>query len=656
MTRTAHAAVSCVLLCALGALVSAQGPVKYIYDELGRLVGVVDVTGNSAVYAYDAVGNLLSITRFVSTDVAIIEFTPDTGPVGTAVTIYGSGFSTTPAQNTVQFNGTTATVTAATSTSLLVTVPSGATTGTISVTVSATMATSGAAFGVTANLAPSISSFTPTIGHAGTAVTVSGSNFDGAALTNRLKFNATIGTVSSSTATSIVTTVPSASGGRIRVSTPAGEAVSTDDFFIPPSPYAAADVQHTSRMTFTDSKAVNLTTGGKIGLVLFDGTAGQRTSMKVVPGVVSDVVIYRPDGAALASVSGSTTRLIEPPLLPATGTYSTLVDFLGSSTGTTTITLYAVPADVTGTLTAGGASQAVTMSTPGQNARLTFTGAVDQRISLRVSSGPVGSTTIQNPDGSALTSVSVGPVQGFIDTRTLSAAGTYGVFVNPGEASTGTVTLTLYDVPADVEDTITPGGGAVGTSYTTPGQNGRLTFSGTTNQRVSLRISGGPISTVTMKHPDGSTLASASSNVLSTFIDTKTLSNTGTHAIAIDPHGANTGTLTFTLYDVPADVTGTLTVGGAAVPVTITTAGQNGSLTFSGTQGQQVTVRMTSNSVSNLNVKLLKPDGSQLASATSSSSSFNLATQTLPTTGTYTVTLDPAQWNTGSVTVQVTTP
>jgi hypothetical protein len=144
--------------------------------------------------------------------------------------------------------------------------------------------------------------------------------------------------------------------------------------------------------------------------------------------------------------------------------------------------------------------------------------------------------------------------------------------------------------------------------------------------------------------------------VLTTFIDTQTLSSTGTHSIAIDPGGTATGSLTFTLYDVPADVTGSLTVGASAVPVTITTAGQNGAFTFAGTSSQQVTVRLTSNTVANLTVKLLKPDGSQLTSTTSSASSFTLATQTLPTTGTYTIVIDPAQWNAGSFNIQVTNP
>jgi YD repeat-containing protein len=51
-----------VLLICTTAL-TAQSPVRYVYDELGRLVAVIDPTGAAAIYHYDAVGNLLSITR-----------------------------------------------------------------------------------------------------------------------------------------------------------------------------------------------------------------------------------------------------------------------------------------------------------------------------------------------------------------------------------------------------------------------------------------------------------------------------------------------------------------------------------------------------------------------------------------------------------------
>lgn len=119
---------------ALGAGPFAQGTVRYVYDEAGRLVAVIDANGDAAAYQYDAVGNLLGITRTTSTQVSIIEFTPDSGSTAQPVTIYGTGFSATPAQNTVSFNGVTATVSSASANMLEVTVPAGATTGAISVT------------------------------------------------------------------------------------------------------------------------------------------------------------------------------------------------------------------------------------------------------------------------------------------------------------------------------------------------------------------------------------------------------------------------------------------------------------------------------------------------------------------------------------------
>lgn len=657
MLQTARSFVcACAILLASAASAPAQSPVMYVYDELGRLVAVTDGSGETAKYTYDAVGNVLSIARVNATTVSIIEFTPNGGPIGATVTIFGTGFSAVPSQNTVAFNGTAATVTAATVNKLTVIVPSAATSGTISVTTSSGTASSSDAFAVTAAAVPAITGFTPAIGSAGTAVTVSGANFDPVILNNRLRFNVTMGAVSSSTGSTIGATVPAAAGGPIRISTPAGVAVSTDDFFIPPAPYSAADVQHTSRMTFGDSRAVANTTSGKIGLVLFDGTAGQRASLKAAPGVLGTVSIYRPDGGLLVSRSLSMTGLLEPPLLPATGSYGVSVDPTGSSTGTITVTLYHVPADFTSSITPGGASVTASMGTPGQNGQLTFSGAVNQRISLRVSSGPIGSVTIQNPDGSTLATTSVTAVQQFIDTRTLTTAGSYGIFVNPFEAHTGNVTLTLYDVPADVTGTIAPGGSPVTTSFTTPGQNGRLTFSGTASQRVSLRTSGGPIASITMQNPDDSTFATGSSNVLATFIEPKTLASTGTHGIAINPSGTATGNLTFTLYDVPPDTTGTVSIGSAAVPVVIAGAGQNGTLTFAGLSGQQVTVRVTSSTISNVMVRLLKPDGSQLTSGSSIFANFNLATQTLPVSGTYTISIDPPQWHTGSLNIQVTNP
>ena len=76
----------------------------------------------------------------------ITSFTPTSGVVGSSVTITGTNFDTTPANNTVFFGATKATVTAATTTQLTVTVPTGATFAPITVQVNNRTAISDAFF------------------------------------------------------------------------------------------------------------------------------------------------------------------------------------------------------------------------------------------------------------------------------------------------------------------------------------------------------------------------------------------------------------------------------------------------------------------------------------------------------------------------------
>jgi hypothetical protein len=102
-------------------------------------------------------------------------------------------------------------------------------------------------------------------------------------------------------------------------------------------------------------------------------------------------------------------------------------------------------------------------------------------------------------------------------------------------------------------------------------------------------------------------------------------------------------------------VTGTLVINDPATPVSLTIS-QVAQLTFAGTQGQQVTVRLTGNTMGYTSVVLKKPDGSTLTSTATSGTNFNLSTQTLPTTGTYTVWIDPSGAVTGSINVRVTNP
>ena len=99
---------------------------------------------------------------------------------------------------------------------------------------------------------------------------------------------------------------------------------------------------------------------------------------------------------------------------------------------------------------------------------------------------------ISNPDGTNLVGSTLVTGAGtFIDTRTLPAAGTYTIAIDPSAANVGSMTMTLYDVPADATAPISPGGAAATLAITTPGQNGRVTFAGTAGQRMVPVVASG---------------------------------------------------------------------------------------------------------------------------------------------------------------------
>lgn len=58
-----------LVLCAVG---TSHAQVQYIYDEVGRLTGVIAPTGDAARYTYDATGNIVSVQSSASTSVSII--------------------------------------------------------------------------------------------------------------------------------------------------------------------------------------------------------------------------------------------------------------------------------------------------------------------------------------------------------------------------------------------------------------------------------------------------------------------------------------------------------------------------------------------------------------------------------------------------------
>ncbi len=153
----------------------------------------------------------------------ISGLTPASGPVGTLVTFSGSGFN---GATRVAFAGVTASFTLLSDAQITATVPAGAAAGPVSVTTPGGTA-SGPSFTVTLPR-PAISSFTPSSGGVGTAVTVTGSNFNGA---TQVAFNGVPAAFTVISSSAIVAGVPSgASTGPISVTTPGGRVVSSANY------------------------------------------------------------------------------------------------------------------------------------------------------------------------------------------------------------------------------------------------------------------------------------------------------------------------------------------------------------------------------------------------------------------------------------------
>jgi hypothetical protein len=610
--------------------------------------------------------------------VTITGFSPPAGPAGTVVAVTGTGFGVTPGENSVTIGGVLAQVTSATATQLSVTVPAGAPTGLIAL-VTARGNTATFENFVVESSAPGITGFSPAIGTPGTVVTIAGARFMTTANQNTAAVNVTQGSVTSSTTTELTATIATGStSGRLTVLTPNGTAVSSEDFIVPPSPYGVADVATAARIPFATGSTVTLSTANKIGLRLFDGAPGVRVSLLGTNGITGQILgcdvmvsVLRPTGASVAAPTCMEQGgFIDTKTLGAAGTYSILVDPAGAATGSVTLTLYEVPADFGGVIVPGGPGVTRSVVTPGQNGALTFSGTAGQRVSLlgtNMVSGQVAITcdvevSVLKPDGSVLAPATCMEASGFIDTLTLPSSGTYTIAVDPKSHAVGDVTLTLYDVPADFTSSIVPGGSVTAT-LGTRGQNGAITFSGTAGQRVAVMGTQGMSGQIGLTcdvnarilNPNGTVLAADACMEMSGFIDTKTLPTTGTYTIVVDPVKWAIGAVTLTLYDVPAEAMGTVTIGGSPVAVPLS-QGQNGTLTFTATAGQQVTVRMTSNTIGWTTIKLLKPDGTLVTQSMAPWASFNLTTMTLATGGTYTIVVDPRDGNAGTISVAVTSP
>ena len=171
--------------------------------------------------------------ELISAEPTIASFMPTSGPVGTSVTITGTGLTGATA---VAFNGTNASsFTVNSDTQITVLVPVGASTGAIAVATPDGTAVSVDNYTVLVSQTPTITSFSPGSGGFGASITINGVNLIGATAVTFGGSSAQF-TVSNS-GRRITAFVPAgATSGSIVVTTPVGSATSAGIFTVVPRP------------------------------------------------------------------------------------------------------------------------------------------------------------------------------------------------------------------------------------------------------------------------------------------------------------------------------------------------------------------------------------------------------------------------------------
>jgi len=286
-----------------------------------------------------------------------------------------------------------------------------------------------------------------------------------------------------------------------------------------------------------------------------------------------------------------------------------------------------------------------TVSTPGQNARMTFAGTAGQRVSLTASVVSIPSSTvwIERPNGASIAQFTTGTSGRFMSPVTLPQSGTYIVHIDPQGSGTGHMSLDPEIVPGDPVYPIVANGVVVSGTNGGAGQNALFTFSGSASQKISLVVLNSTMGSanVSILKPDGSTLVSSFSIASGGgYVDTTTLPVSGTYTIKADPSGTNVGSADLQLYTVPGAATSAITPNSGTASITTTAPGQSAKLTFTGGAGWNAVLKMASGSACTATVSMTAPNGSTKIAATTVSPNGQVSAS-LTANGTYTVTIDP---------------
>ena len=658
-----------LLLILIPTLLSSLGhAATYVYDASGRLRAMTSSTGESANYVYDDLGNLVAIDRIPASQLAMFVFTPNHGSVGTVVTIHGQGFSSTPGNNILTFNGLAATVTTATATKLTTIVPAGATTGLLSEIVGSASTTSLDTFVVTASddaHPPTITSFSPLIADSTTTINVLGDHFAPVTGLVRAGVNTTSGAVTPYSDTQLAFQVPMQTGsGPVTVDTAYGTAQSSQPLVVVSSSVGAANVVASTNLQVDGSpQDLTISGNGKYAAATFFATSGENIGVGISELTATSttypqyanlsITVYNLNGAPLLNdvpcgISGCDMNLSN---LPVSGTYTLLIRSANGDPSMVVSFSAAVSHDLV-VEAASGAPTAVTLGL-GQNGRLKFAGAAGTSGGMQIATSSTQpshrrvAVTILKPDGTSLLS-RTGYGSYAIELLNFPTTGTYTAFFDPELGATTSTSASLADETAGGLDV---GGDSRSISADSSAYFG---FSADAGSNIGIGISALAVQNnfysdlnVTLYRPDGvvQTNTLCTLTYLGCDLNLSSAPVGGFYGVKVssqyspyepDLHMSFVATAT-------NDLAGTLT-STAPLPVELQSPGENARITFSGTSGEaagiQVAITSTSPEARPVYVTVLKPDGSTFLSG-GDYGGYAAHLANLPAAGAYTVFLDP---------------
>ena len=259
---------------------------------------------------------------------------------------------------------------------------------------------------------PTITGFSPTSGAVGTAVTITGQNFDAVAANNQVKFNGIAAIITAATTTAITTTVPqTATTGPITVTTPISTATSAGAFTV------------TKTQDFLLSLLPNLASVAATGSATYQVRV-TSTGPNDFTGFVN---------LSLSGLPAGVTVTLSPPQATVNTVTTVLLNTASAAAGTFSLTVTGI-APIDGTTTSHTAAAVLTVLPAG-------TSTLSGRVLASKDDSPLANVTIKLGTRTVLTdaggnflvdNVPTGPQIVFVDGATASSpAATYPVVPVP---------------------------------------------------------------------------------------------------------------------------------------------------------------------------------------------------------------------------------